>query len=517
MLTYFEYLDFNGAQLFTCVCLPKDKGKFPTVILRSPYVDFALELSEGDVSERVLNENKAYLENGYAVVFQHCRGCGKSTGEFVPYIFEREDGLFLQGWIRNQQFYNGELYLVGGSYTASVHYVTAPFAPDIKGAVFEVQDSERYNCNYRNGIYKMGLHGEWYIQMYKKKSIKNKSFVLDSYNTLPLCDMSRSVLGQSAPEFDEVLNHPNKDDEFWQTRNGGSDARGAINNAKIPILLTTGAFDLYTGGVFDMWNSLDKETKEMSALLVHPYDHGGTPMVLPFEFENGRIKEKYGEFMVSWLNHIRLGGKAPFEVGKVTYYKLFDTWYADDFAPTEKAIELTLGSKEVTYCYNPYAPATFKGGLSANFGGTAYQDPPNSRYDIVSVYTDEFENDLTIKGKMAVRLRVKSTAADTCFYVRISLAKPQGDLGLRDDINQISNLTRSYIPNEEVEMTFSFDELACLVHKGEKLRIDISSSAFPHYVRHTNNKGLFSKQETAKIAYNTVVLEKSKIIIPIED
>ena len=99
--------------------------------------------------------------------------------------------------------------------------------------------------------------------------------------------------------------------------------------------------------------------------------------------------------------------------------------------------------------------------------------------------------------------------------MRISLCKAEGDYGLRDDINQISNFEVDYIPGNELEMDFSFDEHAFIIHKGEKLRIDISSSAFPHYVRHTNNKGLFSEQTTAKIADNTITLNKSYIEIPI--
>ena len=56
-------------------------------------------------------------------------------------------------------------------------------------------------------------------------------------------------------------------------------------------------------------------------------------------------------------------------------------------------------------------------------------------------------------------------------------------------------------------------EHAFVVKKGEKLRIDISSSAFPFYVRHTDNKGLFSEQTTTKIANNTIVLDKSYLNI----
>ena len=66
-------------------------------------------------------------------------------------------------------------------------------------------------------------------------------------------------------------------------------------------------------------------------------------------------------------------------------------------------------------------------------------------------------------------------------------------------------------------MNFSFDEHAFVIKKGEKFRIDISSSAFPHYVRHTNNKGLFSEQTTSKIATNTVFLDDSYIEIPLSE
>lgn len=33
---------------------------------------------------------------------------------------------------------------------------------------------------------------------------------------------------------------------------GGADGRDAIKEAKIPILLVTGFYDIYTGGIFDM-------------------------------------------------------------------------------------------------------------------------------------------------------------------------------------------------------------------------------------------------------------------------
>jgi len=512
---FFEYLETGNAKLFTVVCLPDD-GRFPTVIFRSPYVDDAENKTEAEICAEKLCEYSKWLDNGYAVVLQHCRGRGKSSGDCVPYIYEREDGLHLQAWIRNQPFYNAELYLLGGSYTSSVHFVTAPFADDIKGAVLEVQDCERYNCNYRNGFYKMGLHGGWYVAMYKKKTGIKEYLTPASYNMLPLSGFSRTVFSESAEDFDEILRHPDRKDAFWRTRYGGGEAREAIKHADIPILLVTGFYDIYTGGVFDMWNGLDAQTRSKSALAVHPFDHGGTGNNQPVCFENGVLKNEFADYQICWLNSIRTDAAPPFERGMVTYYKLFgNEWRCDGFEDSGIRRTLQFGHGEVTYRYNPYDPASFKGGLSANFGGNAWQDPPNSRFDIVSLYTDVFSEDTFVKGKIRARLKVKSDCEDTCFYVRISLCKEEGDYGLRDDINQISSFTADYVPGNAVDMDFSFDEHAFVIQKGEKLRIDISSSAYPHYVRHTNHKGLFSEQRTAKIADNTVLLDESYIEIPI--
>ena len=306
--SYYEYIKVDGAELFTVVCLPDEVGTFPTVLFRKPYHDTEFKMTEDEVVALYHEKKEKWLARGYAFVHQHCRGRGKSTGDFVPYINERD-----------------------------------------------------------------------------------------------------------------------------------------------------------------------------------------------------------------WFDYIRGKCAAPCPVGKVSYYKMFgDTWCTDDFKQPEKSKTFTLGEGERTYRYNPYAPATFKGGLSGKFGGSAYQDKPNSRYDILSFYTSEFEEDTFIKGKMSAKLTVRSTAEDTCFYVRVSIAKEEGDIGLRDDINQISNFNPAYVPGEEQEMTFSFDEHAFVVKKGERLRVDISSSAHPYYVRHTNNRGLFSEQTTAKIADNTVILDKSSLTVYFE-
>lgn len=515
----YHYIDSNGAKLFTVVLLPDATGKFPVVLMRNPYVDAFENEKEESIAVAYLNEQKKWTEHGYAVVIQHCRGRGKSEGDCIPYINEREDGLNLQEWVRKQSFYNGEIFLWGRSYHTSVHYATAPFADDIKGASFGVQDSERYNICYRNGFLKKALHASWYVGMYKAKSHIRKNYTTDTFDMLPLKDFTKTVFGENAYDFDEMLKAPHPDDDFWNTRAGGNDARDATVNARFPILFSTGFYDIYTGGIFDMWSKMSEESRKMSALVVSPYDHGdGFDKENGIMFPDGRRDEKFGNLCeVEWFDFIRgKREKSPFETGVITYYNLFaNRWENDEFLLAEDEMNIALGREEASYVYNPFDAPKFKGGLSRAFGGTAYQDKPNSRHDIISVYSDVFEEDVCVKGKMTASLTVKSDCEDTCFYIRVSIEKENGDYGLRDDITSLCYQLGEYIPGSVVCLKFDFDEHAFQIKKGERLRIDIASADNEHYVRHTNQKGLYSKQATAKIAHNTVYLQKSYLKLPV--
>ena len=512
--SYHAYVPSGEHTLYTVICLPAEEGAFPTVLYRWPYVENEETVSDEALCQAKLEQYQCWLEAGYAVVYQHCRGTGKSSGEFIPYIHERQDGLALQEWVRQQSFYNGELFLTGRSYGASVHYETMPFAPDIKGAALEVQVCRRHNSSYRNGFFKIGLAGNWYVNMYKKRNRRYKAYTPESFHTLPMTDFTRTVFGEEAAEFSQLLLSPQPDDPAWAADRPKWDY---LRQTEVPILFTTGFYDIYTGGVFKQWRELSEETRAKGALLVQPYDHGATEEKLPLAFPNGRLSEAFGNHVLRWFDAIR--GKEDYFLprGKVTYYTLFENcWRSDDFAQPQQQLTLPLGEGEHTYRYNPYNPASFPGGLSANFGGTTYQDPPNSRYDILSFYTQPFTEPCRVKGQISAKVKVRSDCEDTCFYMRLSLTTEGGDYGLRDDILSLAQVHPDYAPGTEAEVTFTFDDHAFLIQPGQRLRIDISSSAFPLYIRHTNQKGPYALQTTAKTAENTVICDGSAITLPVE-
>lgn len=521
-LTYYgynEYIESGGYKLYTAVMLPSKEGKFPTVIKRNPYVNPTTVHSDEKLLMMYMTENEKWLKRGYAVVFQHCRGRGKSEGECDPFVNEREDGLNLQDYIRKQSFYNGELFLWGGSYCCEVHYATAPFADDIKGAVLRVRDTERYTFCYRNGHFKTGLYGDWFItEMYKVRNGVTKNYSKAAFNTLPLSDFTKTVYGESAPDYDEILKHPRRDDPFWDTHLGGGKERYALKNVKIPVLIETSWYDIFEGGIFDMWQDMSDDAKSRCAFVVSAYNHGDDPSSSPIPFPRASRAQQFGmEYDVDWCDYVLGKREAPIKPGKVTYYNLFlNKWSTDDFYTAKDSIKFPLGDKAVTYTYNPFDPPSFPGGLSSNFGGVAFENPPNARYDIVSIYTEPFEENVLVKGNMTAKLTVSSDCEDTAFYIRTSITKDGGDYGLREDIHSLSEFYPDYKPGDVVEITFTFDEHAFMVKLGERLRIDVASADANNYVRHTNMKGLFSEQTTAKVAHNTVYLDKSCLEIPIE-
>lgn len=513
----------DGVSLFTYVLHRADAQKCPVVFVRTPYEAFDRNF------QAHCDADYALLNAGYAMVKQHCRGCGGSEGECIPYDFERNDGLDSLDWIRSQPFYNGEIYLLGGSYLTSVHWSYLDTAPaDVKGAILAIQEVERYNILYRNGFFKCGLHGSWFVGMYKKKSLLKKNFTSDSFRTLPITNFPRAVFGEEVPAFSEPLKHPDRSDPFWETPAGGSDYRHALEKLRIPVLLITGFFDLYTEGIFQMWDDIPAENRANCALVVTPYDHSytgeGQTVV---KFEKGALNDVWGERELNWFNSIRLGEPLRFVTrGMITWYDVFGgQWHTAPRLPEgPKQMKLylrsdaALGSTPASaaalhYCYNPFNPADFKGGCCNNFGGMQIQDPPGYRRDILNFISAPSAEERMVRGASDLTLCVSSDCPDSCFYARLSLVREGIAYGMRDDIVSLRGQHPDYVPGSEVELKLRFAPIAFRLGVGDRLRLDVSSSCWPYFLAHTNRAGAFWEQTGADLADNAVICSKSYLTL----
>ena len=508
----------DGTRLYTYGVRPAEGVKCPIVIQRNPYVD------ERRVDLAAYAKSQAgSLARGYAYLVQHCRGCGMSEGDWIPYENERSDSLALLEWARNLPWYNGELFLDGGSYLSSVHWSyldTNP--PDVKGAALSVQEVDRYNIVYRNGFFKIGLHGGWFVNGYRKKNRELKRDKSVRLCDFPLCEFSRRYWGMGEPAFDNPIAHPRRDDPYWLSDAPGSGAcyRHAFAKSTMPILLRTGFYDIYTEGICGMWRETARSRLANCALLIDAYDHGGRiakDMVGTFGEFRGGSRNDEGVSPLDWFDYCRTGkpctNAAP---GKVRYYALWENrWIeADSPADGERSIELSLGEGVRSWTYDPKRPLpVFPGSGGICFGGMRKQPEPNFRDDVVSLVLSPLPERIDVRGRMRARLAVASDCEDTCFYVRVIVGKPDGGWYLlRDDITSLSASGGDYTPGTERIVEFRFADHAFRLEKGDRLRVDVAS-ACSQFAPHGNVKGLQCAVREPKVAHNSINAKQSYLVV----
>ena len=508
----------DGTRIYTYGVRPDDGSKCAIVLKRTPYVAEKRPDLEDFAKSQASN-----LKRGYAYVVQHCRGCGMSEGDWVPYESERADGLATLEWLRKRPWYNGEIFLEGGSYLSSVHWSyldTNP--PDVKGAVLAVQEVDRYNIIYRNGFYKIGLHGGWFVSGYKKKNHdlpRDKSVHLSDF---PLIDFSRRYWGAPDPAFDNPILHPLHDDPYWASREpgSGSDYRNALKKSTMPILLRTAFYDIFTEGVFDMWRETPRSRLANCSLLIDAYDHGGKlakDMKGTLGEFPGGARNDAGVSSIDWFEYCRTGKPCKNAMpGKVRYYALWENrWIETDaLEDGSKRMELALGEGERSWTYDPKRPApSFPGSGGLCFGGMRKQPKPDFRDDIVSFVLPPVESQLDVRGRMKASITVKSDCEDTCVYARVSVKKADGEWYLlRDDITSLSANGGDYTPGSWRQVEFGFADHAFRLEKGDQLRVDVAS-ACSQFAPHGNVKGVQGTVREPKTAHNAVCAEKSRLVL----
>ena len=508
----------DGVKLYTYGIRPAPGTKCPIVIMRNPYVpEKPVDLAT------FARKQSGNLARGYAYLVQHCRGCGMSEGDWIPYESERADGLALLEWVRKLPWYNGEIFLEGGSYLSSVHWSyldTNP--PDIKGACLSIQEVNRYNIAYRNGFFKAGLHGGWFAKGYKKKSHSLQRDKSVSFSDFPLLDFSKRYWGEAVPALDNKLAHPNRDDPFWRARAAGSgaDYRRGFLDSTMPILLRTAFYDIYTEGINDMWRETPAARRANCALLIDAYDHGGklakSMKGTLGEFPGGTRSDE-NVSSLDWFDYCRTGRPCTNAVpGRVRCYALWENRWIEGAAIEDgsRRIDLPLGTGSRAWTYDPKRPLPdFPGSGGICFGGMRLQPPPDFRDDVVSYILPPVTERLDVRGRMRARLVVTSDCEDTCFYARVSVKKPDGKWYLlRDDITSLCADGADYKPGTEKVVSFRFADHAFRLEKGDVLRVDVSSGC-SQFAPHGNVKGLQAAVREPKVARNSVRADASVLTL----
>lgn len=544
--------------LHTIVIKPEETGRFPIVLIRCPYTSpYAIEDTVDNLMDfnwilkGIHNEFEDFISNGYAVILQHARGTGNSGGEFIHSLHECDDACDTLDWIRKQDFYNHEIYRFGMSYLGMTSLIDAKYHhEDVKGIV-AFQPVMWFYLSQVNGVFNTGWRGKWTATIEAMAGRRDLNYDINVFRTFPQKDWGELICGHKDYIFDINHAHPYEDDPFYRTEAPGYEIFESLEFLQTPTLFICGWFDLLVSPNLRAWNEMIPEsTREKCAMIMTPYDHSSLDTMKPegfakFDMLGSELKTFAPHYAVDWFNHQRQGTSlGNIKEGQIAFFPVagHNQWFYEcgslNDASDVKTLYLNhgrlLGTRaeeitEITYLYNPYNPAWFWNAAnrfpgiprSNNEGVNPImqdQDPPNSRYDIISFTGYRFDKHCFIKGSIEANLAVKSDCEDTCFYIRVCVVKDGIAYCIRDDIRTLCHELREYQPGNVVNLKFKTSAICWEINPGDEIRIDISSSAFPVFAPHTNVKATIQAEvEKPKYAHNTILCGNSFVTIPVED
>ena len=285
----------DGIKLATDVYLPSadltgDQSPLPVILERTPYNKTAPSRSERTVSDPVPMSRERvasfFIEHGYAVVYQDCRGRFASEGSFTKYLSEGDDGYDTIIWMLKQSWCSGKIATMGLSYAAHAQAALACLNPPGLACMF--LDSGGFSNAYQGGIRQGGAfemkQATWaYKQALESPAAKNNPLIekaLKSENIKEWFSRMPWKKGHSpvkwVPEYEDYLfeqwQHGNFDD-FWKQT--GIYAEGFYNDfSDVPMIHMSSWFDPYARTATENYIGLKKCKKSEICLVLGPWTHG---------------------------------------------------------------------------------------------------------------------------------------------------------------------------------------------------------------------------------------------------
>jgi putative CocE/NonD family hydrolase len=261
----------DSIELSANIFLPKAEGKFPVILVRSPY-------GKGDEKN---GDGLFYAARGYVLVSQDCRGKGASQGQWEPFANEDSDGRDTQKWLLNQPWCNGTIGTSGGSYVGFTQWISAPKAGEHLKALFAVVPLvDTYGDGaYTNGALNLALMMGWGSTVSFRPGEQMVIFGwrqqdwIKAYRTLPLCEWDRAI-GRKVQYLRDWVAHPNFD-QYWAVRG----VRNRWQDITVPIYAVDGWYDIFSRSIFEHINAVRKMSRSQHArkhqhLLMGPWGHG---------------------------------------------------------------------------------------------------------------------------------------------------------------------------------------------------------------------------------------------------
>ena len=141
----------DGVKLYADVYRPSAPGKYPTIVVRTPY-----GVQRDGVHQNLIR----FAQNGYAVVMQDVRGRFESEGKWEPFRDEGRDGYDTIEWAARQPWSTGKVGSQGGSYLGNNQWLAGALAPPHLVAMFPAvaATSIYHNWAYFGGVFRLSFN-----------------------------------------------------------------------------------------------------------------------------------------------------------------------------------------------------------------------------------------------------------------------------------------------------------------------------------------------------------------------
>lgn len=555
----------DGAELATDIYRPEAKGRFPIILVRTPYKKEMVEL-----------QARYYARRGYVFAVQDCRGRFGSTGAWEPLVNEPADGYDTIEWLADQPWSTGKVGMTGGCYQALVQWLAASRRPPhLVTIIPSVSPADPFlGFPYDHGVFAL-TGAVWWADILESEATADISGAAysrigekDYYKLLqsmPVIDLDKNILGKESSYWRKWIAHPTND-SYWQR----ASFLDRLQEVNIPVFHLSGWFDKHRIGTKLNYGRMATHGHPNQKLILGPWTHTarvsrrygdrdfGPTAVVDLQraclrwfdcwlkgVDNGIAGEPLVSVFVMGSNRWLRGDTYPlpqtrYEKWHLTSRGRANTSRGDGWLTTD---EPGAESKPDRYIYDPGDPTPDPGfyhepddeseedekkvrsAEEKKKGHEAYHAKvTRSRRDILVYESARFRKPHTFVGPISAVLYASSSARDTDWFVRLVEVDKEGKLltltqgKIRARYRNSMETPEFLEPNRVCEYRIDMSQTGITIPPGHRLRVEVASASFPSFSRNLNTGG-HNETETKHVPARQAVYHSARypshILLPV--
>ncbi len=532
----------DGVELSADVYRPDRPGKFPVILVRTPY-------DNGTAPN--LQAGKRWAARGFVYVVQDVRGRGDSDGIFYPLLTEGKDGFDTIAWLAAQPWSNGKVGMMGGSYLGWAQLYAAAEKPPALAALIPAvtpTDPDKSWPMQFGAISPATISWLANISGHTSQDLSELD-LWGAYAHRPLRGADRA-LGRSIKAWQDWLDHPARDaywDQFaYQSR---------ILDSRIPMLHVSGWYDDVLLGTLQNFANLTSaelaSARGRQQLLIGPWGHRinagtrlgdadfGPTALIDYEavqarwfarwlggVDNGVEREPPVRIFVMGENAWRDESEWPLARTQWTKFYLHSGGKANSRFGDGTLDTLPPAAEPPDHFrYDPANPVPLI--TDAHFsqvGGPDDYQTIERRDDVLVYTTAPLTRPMEVCGPLKATVHAATSARDTDWFTKLLVVYPNGVARRLNDGAIRARYARdprvaTFIP-PGTPTAFDIDNwgTCILLAAGERLRLEVSSSSFPKFDPNLNTGGSIADDTVGVVANQTVYHERGRasyVLLPI--